>query len=480
MHSRALRTTAGVLLLCLLEALRAGSAAAETQHCEASPPTRKIQSFCQFQRADSSVGPRLIDVIAAKKLGTRLPIGQNLTGTCGHESQLIASFRDPQNILKLDLRDGSQLQLYPLYINDKEGGNGWNCYRVNVRNACVTRAEARNGGYRIHFTVHQNSEANDYEDAADAVDIKPDGSIDYSASKSSKFYLLKSAPKLVEALDEAFSGFRCRDGEDTKQCYTAAHFSGQWKVLEKLRIHMRAQTATAKPVWQADHAQTDAYLIASGFKRNSWIWSYHLKLRENESGVLSPFELWDAVLHNSGPSFGIHQIDLGANPEGDRQFFRKLMSSAGLPAQDPLLGGYLNQKCFEKPLRWIRVRDWRVYTSRLPLINATLRQNSVKDTILGHYAKYLSGVEAEVQELPEDARSKYPNLVMLIPDVDNQFGKTAADTVKESILKSHAEAASPRETGCRVLGILLATDYGKKNPKGVRSRFEQTTELTCS
>jgi hypothetical protein len=191
----------------------------------------------------------------------------------------------------------------------------------------------------------------------------------------------------------------------------------------------------------------------------------------NESSTISPFQIWDAVLADSGLSFGPHQWDIGINPEA-RRIFASLAKLAGL----------------EKPEHWFRslwrfsTADFQGYLLWQEAMNKAMQSPEGRALIVAEYVKWLQGgaLARAKSALPflDLARPGHQFMALYYIDVDNQYGDERLKRDLQALMKAIAVADMvPADVRARLDRRMMATPFAVTYPDKAAARLARTWEI---
>jgi hypothetical protein len=204
----------------------------------------------------------------------------------------------------------------------------------------------------------------------------------------------------------------------------------------------------------------------------------HLAIAASEVGwtpasrtvVDSPFEIVDAILGDSGPSYGIHQIDLATNNTKDVIPFRKIIpdilsdmpvnpASSLRPPSGPLGAKPFE---FEKPIRGWNIKLASDFYSTVPYMVRRIRAPEFRAIYQAQYRDFLKSTTGCMAALTARggifAASKVAQLYVL--DVDNQFGSARSKDLMHFAMTLDRNDSENSENQMRDF-MVANTTYGK-------------------
>jgi hypothetical protein len=198
----------------------------------------------------------------------------------------------------------------------------------------------------------------------------------------------------------------------------------------------------------------------------------HRLIIANESATISPYQTWDAVLSDSGMSFGPHQWDIGINADAQR-IFASLVTIAGLADRIPDPSRYF------KSVRRFSTDDLQTMLLLQSAIDAALQTPAGRGLVTREYVAWLeNGALARARTgLPSLDRANPLHQVMLLyyVDVDNQYG---AEDVKldlrREIARLAASGAGLPEIRATLDQRMMATQFAIAWPDKASARLQRT------
>lgn len=370
-------------------------------------------------------------------------------------------------ILTLDF-GGTRRRILPLLVTDKPGDD--HILKIKVRTPCVTSVKREGGTYLIGVTTRI-----DPPGTRATLRVDAEGRLLNLAQNAGLFYVVGENSRGYRPIDRfalirsRLGRFTCRLGETEQECeyqflnYAERVFSDEirhqafWPDPDRRRHHDRLQAAIAARV------------------KDSLTLALHRLIIANESATISPFQVWDAVLADSGMSFGPHQWDIGINPEAQRIFRAFLKAAGGKPAiRAP--DRYL------KSVRRFSTRELKEFLLAVPALDRALRSPAGQRTIVSEYVKWLetealSRARAALPGL-DPANPLHQAMLLYYVDVDNQYG---AEDVKQSLRRAIGVLASANaplpEARSTLDALMMATPFARAWPDKAAARLERTWNI---
>lgn len=366
---------------------------------------------------------------------------------CGIGSSLLDSFTSKLTVT----RGTKQFEFIPLLLTDKSKSH---CYAAKVRTACFKEpSKLPNGGFEIELRASESPRSTKTIVRADS-----DGKLTYEANNS-QFYLMTYSKPFATGLTDALQTYKCTPA---RPCVYDKTYFIEWQFLERLRIVRRLSIGKPEARQDLDLFYGSVGANLSGSKK-----VVQTFIAANEVGSTSPYELQDAVLADSGPSFGLHQIDIATNTGDDIAVFREIVSKHYETATDPNTVATrlrVQQGLYQRPIREYKTsalatlyRDW------IP-INAALRSDFGKKRYNAVYIKYLDKAAKQFEELARKHTyvRKYPWVGFLLVDIDNQYNGNSLSQVRFGEIASRTNSAAQFITGVR--DEMLGWTYAGRGP----------------
>lgn len=389
---------------------------------------------------------------------------------CGFETNFYYGLNDA---LQTRLVNGKPFSFIPVYLHNKDykqqALSETRCYATNVVPACVTTENRPDGGINVTLTRNRRGEG------AVVIKVDRDHKIEYPAGNADLFIIPKTRSSF-DALRERIRKYECR----SRYCEHEKLYAVEWYLIDTLRIMRRIKLSNAED--KGDFLEFLRSVDAALAGRKKVI---HTFIIANEIGNTTPYGLIDAVIAESGLSFGAHQIDLGGNSTADIGVFRAAIDDAygkSESSEHKSLISRINAGVYYRPLRRFRVAelstlynlDWRPMT-------IALRAPSARDRYNKKYIEYLEREDATYQNLvgSEAVVRRYPWTGFLLIDTKNQYGGFNESLVQ---LKSLAAQNLRRQLGAltfeednglkqKILDWKLLSKYGRENTCDLLRRY---------
>lgn len=364
-------------------------------------------------------------------------------------------------ILSLDF-GGHRRRILPLLATDKPGDG--HLLKQKIRTACVVAARRDGDTWLLKLAARRDSPA-----ISETLRIDAEGRVLNLAEGKGLFHVVgensrgnRSVDRFV-LLEDRLSRFTCLVGESDASCeyqflnYAERLFSDE----------IRHQSVWPDARRRLHHLRLDR-AIAAAIGDDRLVGTLHRLIVANESATISPFQIWDAVLADSGMSFGPHQWDIGINPDAQR-IFRELTRLGRLPAPDR----------YFRSVRRFSTSDLHAFRLMVPKLDRLLQSRKGRALVIGEYLAWLRhdalGRARGALPLLDLARREDQAMLLFYIDVDNQYG---AEDVKESIRRlievlrrSRADLATVRAVlDARMMQTPFARDY----PDKAAARLERT------
>ncbi len=416
--------TLGAIMLTVLPSALASAAPGGVPDCELNAD---VAAYLRGGEDAENQAP-VLELAAAA-----ITVAPITAGKCGRGTELIDTIK--ASPIRVRFSTGSSIDFYPLLLTDKNRGQ-WSCNRIKLRSACVV-SQRDNGDGTVDLTLKTQ---NVLHAAEEIHRVRSDGTV--QAPIGGKFFTL--LPRLKKNSDGSSSdrGDRILAGADNAKCNGK---SGECKAergvyVERAALNELRRFRMPRILTAADRKGDAKALADLANSLNGDRKLVHLAIAASEVGwtpasrsvVDSPFEIVDAILGNSGPSYGIHQIDLATNGSKDVVPFRKLMpailsdlpanpNSALRPPPGPVGGKPFE---FEKPVRGWPIKLAADFYATVPAMVRRIRTPEFRATYMAQYQDFLKTSTGCMASLMGRggifAVSKVAQLYVL--DVDNQFG----------------------------------------------------------
>ncbi|NJM31442.1 MAG: hypothetical protein HC855_16380, partial [Rhizobiales bacterium] len=367
-------------------------------------------------------------------------------------------------ILTLDF-NGTKRRVLPLMLTDKAGED--NIVKHKVRTPCVTSvSKAGRDAYLIGVTARPGGQGPSMLLRVDA-----EGRLLNPKDNLGTFYVVGEYSRGSRLIDRfaliasRLSRFHCVLGESDRSCeYQFLNFAER-----QFSDEVRHQSHWPDPARRAHHAAVDRAVEQAS--NDPLIRALHRLIVANESSTISPFQIWDAVLADSGLSFGPHQWDIGINPDAQR-IMKRLMRAGGLAPMD----GYF------KSARRFTGAEIQAFIEMAPEINRVMQSSAGQAIIIEEYLAWLksSALAMAHAALPSlDASKPHERMMLLFyADVDNQYGKQEVKGPLRRIIADLAKrAAAPNDIRKALDAFMLTTPFAIAYPDKAQSRLQRTWEI---
>ena len=366
-------------------------------------------------------------------------------------------------ILTLDFGAGPRL-IMPLLMTDKPDDD--NILKVKLRNPCVLDVTRRGATIELRVTTRRDPPG---AEATLRVDVE--GRLLNPQDNGGLFYVVGENSRESRVIDrfallsKRLERFSCLPGEADTACEYQFLNYAERLFADEVR-HQSAQPEGDRRLHHAELSAAVAKAVADPL-----VLALHRLIVANESATISPFQIWDAVLADSGLSFGPHQWDIGINPDG-RRIFAKLAGMAGLENPDR----------YYRSLWRFSTAEFQDYLLWKDKMNRAMQSAQGRALIVDEYVKWLKGdaLDRARAALPFLDASKPEHRLMLLyyTDVDNQYGDETLKRDLQAIMKELAErAAQPPSVRARLDARMMATPFAVNYPDKASSRLVRTWEI---
>lgn len=356
---------------------------------------------------------------------------------CGREAALSDS--TPSLVSRVPLGGGRCLHVLPLVMTDKT--DGFTCNAVRFRPACVRGIASRDG--KTYVTLGDGRER-----TAITADIVIDGTPEHHqpvfarASQGPVFVLLPADVTISGDLRDS-SGFLAHYVERTREtcqgsaahCREQALYQADRAAGELIRRVWTPRPLVAKEDRKKDFDEFAADIAARDLGRfNKQKQLFARLILENEVSGSSPYQMLDAVIRNSGLSWGAHQIDIGANSGEEPKLFwdtlRAWRRAPGTGDYPSLRKADRHRACLSQPIRNMFTEHLSLLFEAVPDMTRGMRATASRDAYKKRFVAYLD------EEVPEAARLKglfqhSPFAWIYFIDVRNQRGAGKARKLRE-------------------------------------------------
>jgi peptidoglycan hydrolase-like protein with peptidoglycan-binding domain len=194
------------------------------------------------------------------------------------------------------------------------------------------------------------------------------------------------------------------------------------------------------------------FSAGDGLAPGSMEYYAHRAMMNNElSGGIGAYELGNAKLAASGPSFGPFQYDVGANAHG-RELLENIATSAKDANNRPIMSAadvQLARDHIYKPFKDFTPQDQQAYDQLKPKLDAALASSQGIAAANADYLPRLQDKVAHVNEvvgaIPNAQNKAFvegsPLAKMIILDTGNQYGGAVNDGLKEFMGKTKDDPA---------------------------------------
>jgi hypothetical protein len=367
-------------------------------------------------------------------------------------------------ILSLDF-NGQSRRILPLLLTDKPGED--HILKHKVRTACVLSASKSGPDYLLELTTRI-----DPPGTIATLRVDAEGRVLNLAGNEGLFYVVGENSRANRQIDRfefvrtRLSRFTCMISETREECeYQFLNYA------ERVFSDEIRHQAFWPDALRRDHHTSLNEEIAARIS-DPLLLTLHKLIIANESATISPFQLWDAVLADSGLSFGPHQWDIGINADAQRIF----TSLALMPSLQPRLP---EPERFFKSVRRFSTGDLRDMLLLAPEVNAAMQSPAARDLILREYVAWLEtdAMARARKSLPtlDPANPLHQVMLLYYIDVDNQYG---AEDIKAG-LRSEMERLASTSAGIAAIRTafdarMMATPFAIAWPDKAAARLERT------
>jgi hypothetical protein len=313
------------------------------------------------------------------------------------------------------------------------------CNAVRSRIACLDASyDAHNDRTRITFSTRSrgSGEAASIEFGArefrrlngriDKLIAHPNFTIvpEFSGSES-------VARGIAEATD--LQAQKCiKSRRSRAKCRRQAMFYADAKLQEVVRRYRNPRHDSSRDALVRDSSMVIAFLKTNGIDRIEEQWLLFLAIAANEVG-LKPYEgesitkepiygLSDAVDYDSGLTFGVHQIDLGASGDRELRLFWDVIDAYRAAHADRVLDNAEDARsCLELPLRLMTVGALAVTYQSAPKLTLALRSPEGVEAYNRRLLSYLAE-EARITAAKSGLFRHSMIVRILFSDLKNQVG----------------------------------------------------------
>ncbi len=368
--------------------------------------------------------------------GTACATSLSTLPACGHEASLATSV--PGGVVRVPLGGGACLHVLPLMLTDKT--EGFTCNAVHARPACVRGVERRGGATRVTLASGNGRGA---ITAEITVPDAPEHHVPlFARSPKGPLFALVPSDVTVGGQLRDSAGFIAHHVEHMRSTCegTAAHCRDQMQhqadraAGELLRRVWTPRRLLSTDERKADYADFSQRIARGDFGRHDREKKLFARLiLENEVSGSSPYQVLDAVIRNSGLSWGAHQIDIGANTSSEAALFWETLKAwrrAPGTGNYPLLRQMdRHRACLSQPIRNMFTEHLAMLYAGLPDMTRGMRADASRRAYETRFAAYLD------EEVPPAARIGGLFQVstfawMYYMDVKNQRGGSKARALR--------------------------------------------------
>ncbi len=365
---------------------------------------------------------------------------------CGLEASLVDAL--PTAVQRISLGNGSCLHVIPVMMTDKP--DGFKCNAIRVRPACLAGVRQANGATIVTLATGRDRGAikADITIPAEAVRHRPL----MAKTRSGPLLALLPTDMTIGAQERDALGFIKHYVEHTAaacagtatHCREQATYQADRAVGELMRRVWNPRPLLTRDERTADYRELLQSITARNLGRHDTEKKLFAKLiMQNEVSGSSPYQMLDAVIRNSGLSWGAHQIDIGANAQAEVDLFwdtlRRWRQAPGTGNYPHLRDADKVRACLSQPMRNFFVDQIALLYGALPDLNKGFRSSMAKAAYHARFERYLDEEVARGVTLSGLFKSS-PFAWMYYIDQRNQRGATRAN-----ILKEMGEAMSTQE-----------------------------------
>jgi hypothetical protein len=355
---------------------------------------------------------------------------------CGLTKNYLDVF--PKAVRRIDLGDGKCLHVLPVMLSDKK--DGFKCNAVKARPACIAGVR-REGGSTI-VTLAGGTEPGALR-ADVIVPPEPKHHVPLIAkSQAGPLMALVPADVTISGDPRDSQGFLQHHVNYTlaactgsnADCREQAGYQADRAVGELLRRVWNPRPLVPSEERKADFKRLIDRMLSADLGRNEREKKLFAKLIiENEVSASSPYQVLDAVIRNSGISWGAHQIDIGANEPAEVSLFwdtlRRWRQSPGTGDYPKLRQADALRACLSQPIRNYFVDHIALYFGALPDMNKGLRSEQGKASYDARFKAYLDE-EISLALALKGLFKKSPFAWLYFADQRNQRGPGAGEELR--------------------------------------------------
>lgn len=397
------------------------------------------------------------------------------TSACGKGGNFVSTF--DEGVVRLPLADGRCIYMLPLLVTDKD--KGFYCNAVRSYVACVRPDVRHENGKTIVTLAAKHSGPTNIAEVTIPENPETAGPLVVRNSGEPLFALLPSrlctsgedhsiVNFIADEIDEQATKCRLKNGAERcreQRAYHAERMAQEvlrraWNPFRRLAP---AERKSDKDSFVKFVKQTITHLDDSEAKALASV------IITNEIGDFSPYQVLDAVLASSGPSWGAHQIDIGANAQSEIDlFWMAIKHNRPDPGNATLKKALAFEACLSAPIRNYATANLALFYDALDPINASLRTVEGRDVYNKRFERWLREETDRAKNLKGlFGQSRFARLYYL--DVNNQFGPAKARRLKsigESLSAAQLASCSGVRSGeARLIAEVLKTGYKLKDIK---------------
>jgi len=465
-------------LLTFVIGLASPAAAAKGPKCDWEQEAAYVQATTRIAEADAEI---------PEPLPATTTYAPTLTQGCGLKTELVDTLG--AGIVRIGLPNGSFANFYPILTTDKPDGQ-WRCNKVKVRSACVVKSEVSGDATLVTMRVDMTRNASE-----EVLKVDKNGNV--TTPPNGKYFALiprrridRYGRKRDEGAIALQSAGKISCGRGTA-CRNKKIVAAEKSLLTALRQHRLGSLPVAERREDVRGFLTTFHDLTLGQK------ALHQAIMLNEISVAdgavpdnkffyaSPFELVDAVLWNSAPSYGAHQIDIGSNDGEDLGPFRTSLARV-LASHDPgMLNAIRDRTVSGKTVRpletWGRVYSiatWGDFYRVSDELIKDLRSSQGRTEYAELYRKFLTTSTGCMAALRSRggvfAKSSFAQLYVM--DVANQKGPTTALNLAR-YAQSLARSRSTEDIEKAMIQRILDASPGSDHAVDVKRRSDNVTAI---
>jgi hypothetical protein len=404
-----------------------------------NPDSQERMAFENLFALKSSV--IIEDLVTCENTPGRTPVA--LGPKCGKGSQTLSENLNADAVVSIKLPDNKCARFIPLLLTNKNGP--FACNAVQSRVACVDSSyDPATNRTTIKFST-QRTGTPDFstivigtEDVA-AHQGRIDNLIPHAQFAMLPATFVNDDQKNVDvlstinaAVQKERSQCAAAPGQTADKCSKRTVTRSDALMQETLRRYRNPKHLTTAAGRKKEAEGLISFIKSKGIDKNLEQWTLLLSIAQNEVGLevknasidaYDPiYEMSDAVLDNSGLSFGAHQIDIGANSGDDVQMFWRILDRYEAQHPDGLLEeAKAKSSCVQLPLRYMTVKALQLTNRVAPSMSkATGSQNGV-DTYNANFEKFLHDSTVSAASLDGFFQKSLMARVWYI-DIANQSG----------------------------------------------------------